>query len=585
MPRHLTNDVIARKLRDMAAFYEMDGVGFKPAAYERAAQAIDGLGDDAADIYKEKGINGLKGIDGVGEAIAGHIAGLLEKGTFPEYERFKKRYPMDVAALTSIEHVGPKTAKALYEKLGIRTLAELERAARGGKIRGIAGFGAKTEESIIKGVEFRKRQGDRKLLDEALGVAEKIEAALRKIKGVKHAVVAGSIRRRQETIGDVDVIVTTSSPEAVMREFASLPEVAKVLEHGETMTVALLKNGMHADVRCVPDDSFGAALQYFTGDKNHNVVVRKMAIAKGLKLNEYGIWRGKRRLASRTEEDVYKVLGLPYMAPEVRTASGEIEAALAGKLPKLIAYGSLKGDLQVQTDWTDGAASIAEMAEAARTLGHEYIAITDHTKSLAMTGLDEKRLARQAKEIDRLNAGYRKRGVRFRIFKGAEANILKDGSIDIDDPTLARLDFVGASVHSHFTLDRATQTARIARAMKNPHVDAIFHPTGRIIHEREAYDVDMDALLKTAKAMHTVMEIDAYPSRSDLKDVHARMAVALGVKLAIDSDAHHPSHLAYLDLGVAIARRGWTKTRDVINTMPLERIEAWLALPKPRRRG
>jgi DNA polymerase (family 10) len=584
MQRILSNKDIADRLREMAAYYEMEDVPFKPAAYERAADAITATSLQAADLLHQDGWKGLKKIDGVGESIARHIEGLLTKGTFPEYDKFRERYPFDVLAITSIEDVGPKRAKQLFEALRVKDLAGLEKAARIGRIRDLPGFGEKLEKKIIKGIEFKKKARGRMILGHVLPVARDLEETLRSIPGVRHAVAAGSVRRMQETVGDLDILVTTSSPERVMQVFAGFPEVVEVLEHGPTKTVVRLRNGLQADVRVVEDDAFGAALQYFTGSKEHNVVVRKMAIAKGLKLNEYGIWRGKKRLASRTEEDVYKVLGLPYIEPEIRTAGGEIEAAKRGKLPRLINYRSIKGDLQVQTDWTDGAETIEVMAEEARSLGLEYIAVTDHTKSLAMTGgLDEGKLVQQAKMIDLLNDDYRRRQVGFKVLKGTEVNILKDGALDLHDKTLARLDVVGAAIHSHFNLPRAEQTSRMIAAMRNPHVDVIFHPTGRIIHEREPYDIDMEAVLKEARRTGTAMEIDAYPDRSDLRDAHVRMSVALGVKLLIDTDAHHPSHFKYLDLGVAIARRGWATKKDVLNTRGLDDLLAWLDTPKDKR--
>lgn len=596
MKKAFDNRAIASMMREMAAFYEMEGVRFKPQAYERAADAIAASDLSAASLFEAEGAKGLRRIPGVGEGIAGHIKGLLTKGSFPEYARFKRKYPMDVLAITSIEGIGPKTALAMYKALKVRTLRDLERAASAGKIAGVPHFGAKAEEHILRSLGvgrgvggartrgpalIKKEVGERKILGFILPLAERMERELREVPGVRHAVVCGSVRRRQETIGDLDFVVTTSHPEKVMEKFASFPEVAQVLERGKTMTTVRLANGMHADVRAVPDESFGAAIQYFTGDKEHNIVVRKMAIKKGLTLNEYGLWRGKTLLASRTEEDVYEKLGLPYMDPEIRTNSGEIEAAVSGKLPKLIAYGAVRGDLQTQTDWTDGAASIEVMAEAARRLGREYMAVTDHTKALAMTGgLDEKRLAEQGREIDALN----KRLSGFTVLKGSEVDILKDGSLDLKDAALAKLDFAGASVHSHFRLSRERQTARVIAAMRNPHVDAIFHPTCRKINGREPIDVDMEALLKAAKATGTAMEIDAYPDRSDLKDVHVRMAVALGVKLVIDTDAHEPAHLRFMDNGIAIARRGWAGKKDVLNARPLKDLLRWLKTPKKGRR-
>jgi len=579
--KRLSNADIAEHLKETGLLYAMLGVQFKPRAYERAAEEAAAFGQEIAALYEEKGERGLKGIPGVGPGIAEHIASLLEAGTFAEYEKLKKKMPIDVLGLTRVEHVGPKTALLLYTKLGVKDVADLERAARAGKIAGVPGLGKKTEENILKGIGFVKSDTGRKVLGHVLPLATEIEQALRKIPGVRHAAAAGSVRRRQETIGDLDFLVTTSKPEAAMEEFAHFREVASVLEHGPTKMVVRLRNGMHADLRVIDDASYGAALQYFTGSKDHNVLVRTMAIKKGLKLNEYGLWKGKTRIAARTEEEVYRKLGLPYIEPELRTAEGEIETAKAKKLPKLITYGSVRGDLQVQTSWTDGAATIEAMAAEAKKLGLEYMAVTDHTKALAMVGgLDEKRLAKQGKEIDRLNAASRG----FRILKGTECDVLKDGSMDLNDAALASLDFVGGSIHSHFNLTEASQTARVIAAMKNPHVDCIFHPTGRVIGQRPPYAIDILAILKAAKATGTAMEIDAYPDRSDLRDEHVRMAVKLGVKLIIDTDAHHPSHLQYLDLGVAIARRGWAEKKDVLNARPLKELMKWLKAPKSKRR-
>lgn len=580
----MTNREIADELKEMGLFYEMEGVPFKPAAYARAAAGVAATDTLLATIFAEGGKNALKKIDGVGEGIAAHIMALLSKGKFAEHERFRKKYPIDVLELTSIENVGAKTAKALYKALKVANLRDLERAAKSGRIRTLAGFGAKSEENILKSIELRRHASGRQVLGRILPLAERIVDELRRLPGVSKVDAAGSVRRRQETVGDLDILIATKDPEKAMAMFSGSPEVAEVIEHGATKTVVRLANGMHADLRLVPEDCYGAALQYFTGSKEHNVVIRKMAIDKGLKLNEYGLWRGKKLLASETEEAVYKALGLPYIEPEMRTDTGEFEAAKKNALPKLIAYGAVRGDLQTQTSWTDGEASIHDMAEAARALGREYIAVTDHTKSLAMTGgLDAKGLARQAKEIDGLNQAYAKKHIAFRILKGAEVNIMKDGLLDIPDEALAKLDVVGASIHSHFRLSREEQTARMIAAMQNPHVDIIFHPTGRVINERAPYEIDIAAVIAAAKKTRTVLEIDAYPDRSDLKDAHVRMAVEAGVKMAIDTDAHHPSHLAYLDLGVAIARRGWAEAKDVINTKTLEELLRWLGKEKTKR--
>ncbi len=577
--KRLTNEDLAEKIEETGQLYEMQGVQFKPRAYARAAEQIASFGQSIADLYKEKGERGLREIPGVGPGIAGHIAEMLETGTFSELKKLKKATPIDVHGLQRVEHVGPKTALALYKKLGVKNVADLRKAAEAGKLINVVN--AKLAEKITKGLEFLKTSGTRQVLGHILPLAGRIEADLRDVSGVSHAAVAGSVRRKQETIGDLDFIVVANDPEAVMERFMKFPHVVETIEHGPTMTIVRLKNGMHADVRIVSGDAYGAVLQHFTGSKEHNIALRTLAVKRGLKLNEYGLWKGKKRLAARTEEDVYKALGLPYIEPELRTNTGEIEAAKAGTLPKLIPYGSVRGDLQVQTSWTDGAATIEKMAAEAKTRGMEYIAITDHTKALAMTGgLDEKRLAQQGKEIDKLNKTQKN----FTILKGTECDILKDGRMDLNDEALAKLDFVGGSIHSYFRLPKEEQTARMITAMKNPHVDCIFHPTGRILNRRPPYEIDMLAVLKAAKATGTAMEIDAYPDRSDLRDEHVRMAVGLGVKLLIDTDAHHPSHLGYLDLGVAIARRGWASKSDVLNTRPVGELLKWLKTPKHKRR-
>jgi len=575
----MSNEEIAANLEETGELYASQGVQFKPRAYERAAGEVASFARSVADLYKEKGERGLREIPGVGPGIAEHIASLLKTGKFHEHEKLRKAAPIKMHELTRIEHVGPKTALELYKKLGVRSVADLRKAVASGKVR--EKFSASMEEKISKGLEFLKASGDRQILGMILPTVERMEEAIRKIPGVKRVAATGSVRRRQETIGDLDFIATASDPAKAMEAFTKLPEAKETIERGREMTTIRLANGMHADLMVVPDDAYGAILHHFTGDKQHNILLRLLAKKKGLKLDEFGLFRGKKRIAARTEEEIYAKLGLPFIEPELRTGEGEIEAALAGELPKLIPYGSVRGDLQVQTSWTDGAASIEKMAEEARKLGLDYMAVTDHTKRLTMMGgLDEKRLAKQGREIDALNR--KRKG--FTVLKGSECDILKDGSLDLKDEALASLDFVGASIHSFFNLSGAAQTARMIAAMKNPNVDCIFHPTGRKINSRPPYDLDILAVLKAAKATGTAMEIDAYPDRSDLRDEHVRMAVKLGVKLIIDTDAHHPSHLRWMDLGVAIARRGWAEKKDVLNTRPLKELMKWLKTPKSKRR-
>lgn len=556
---------------------DMQGVAFKPQAFERAAQNIENLGEDLADIYKKGGTKALEEIQGVGKSMAEMIEEYVKTRHIKEYQVLKKKIPVDIEGLTSVEGVGPKGVYKLYKELGIRTLSQLEKMAKVGKIRDLDGFGQKSEEKILKGLEFVKKHSGRYILGFVLPEVRQIVSRLEKSQYADKVLLCGSVRRMQETIGDVDILITSKNAKEVMEAFIKMPEVGRVVAHGETKSVVKLKNGLEIDLRVVAPESLGAAAQYFTGDKNHNVEMRKIAIAHGYKLNEYGLYKGEKLVAGKTEEEIYNKLGLEYIEPELRTLTGEIKAAQNHNLPKLINYDDLRGDLQVQTNWTDGENSIEEMAEAAMKMGLEYILITDHTKSLAMTGgSDEKKLMRQMAEIDKINKRSKFQNAGFKILKGAEVNILKDGSLDIDDKTLAKLDIVGVAVHSLFNLSRADQTKRIIKVMENPNVDILFHPTGRIINKRPAYEVDMEGIVKAAKRTGTVLEIDAFADRLDLKDEHIKMATAEGVKLSIDSDAHHIDHIKYLELGIAQARRAWATKVDIINTYPLEKMLGFL---------
>ncbi|OGL69331.1 hypothetical protein A3B21_05115 [Candidatus Uhrbacteria bacterium RIFCSPLOWO2_01_FULL_47_24] len=589
--RHLSNHDIARVLNEMAVLYEMEDVEFKPRAYERVAMSIEALDREVTDIYTEGGIKALHTIPNVGEGIAAHIELLLKKGTFPEYERLKKKFPIKLDELMGIGGLGPKSIKTLYRKLKIKDLKGLEQAAREHKIDKLAHFGEKSERKILKGIEFLKKGTGRFLLGSIDSLVRAMEERLRRVPGVRHVTTAGSYRRRQETIGDIDILVSVkdmgklsfrrdgSSASKLMDTFVNMPEVSEVLAHGLTKSMVRLKDSIQADVRVLPENVYGAALQYFTGSKEHNVEVRKIAIKKGLKLSEYGVFaikalkhkNIKTPVAGRTEEEVYKALGMEWMPPELRTASGEIEAARAGKLPKLIPYGSLRGDLQVQSNWTDGHDTIEAMSKAAATAGLEYIAITDHTKGLAMTrGLDEKRLLQQRKEIDRINKKLHATRYTLQVLKGTECNILKDGKLDLADSALKKLDIVAVAVHSHFNLSERAQTERIIRAMKNPFVNILFHPTGRKIQKREPYAVNMNKIIRAAVQYGVALEVNAAPERLDLKDLHIREAVEAGAKLVIDSDAHAAAHFKWLDFGIAQARRGWATAKDVLNTLPCE---------------
>ena len=576
----MRNAELARYFRDLAAYLEMEDVPFKPRAYAKAALAIESHDRPLVELHREGGTKALCSIPGVGKSMADKLAEILTTGKCEAHEAYRRRMPVDLAALTAVEGVGPKAVKVLYEHLGIRTLEDLAAAARAGKIRSLPHFGERSEERILKALTVVEASAGRQPLAVVLPLVEAVAATLARVKGVDRVAIAGSIRRRRDTIGDADLLAVARKAEPVMRAFASLPQVSRVLGQGGTKCSVKLATGLQIDLRVVPAESFGAALLYFTGSKAHNVVLRQLAIKQKLKLNEYGLLRGTRRLAGRTEEEIYNRLGLAYIPPELREDQGEIEAARRGQLPVLVEPGVLRGDLQTQTDWTDGADSIEAMAVAARAAGLEYLAITDHTVSLAMTrGSDPPKLRKQMREIDRLN----RRLDGIRILTGAEVNINKDGTLDIDDETLSALDVVGVAVHSHFNLPRAEQTRRICRAIKNPHADILFHPTGRVIGKREPYDVDIDAVIATAKETGTILELDAYPERLDLRAEHVRKAIGAGVRIVIDSDAHSVKHLSFpRAYGIDQARRGWASADDVLNTRP---VEAFLAGLKGREVG
>jgi len=562
------NKEISKILYEMSMLLEMKEVEFKPRAYEKAADSIELLAEDIGDIYKHGGMKAIGDIPGVGPSIGEKIEEYINTKHIKEYDKLKKEIPVDVEGLASVEGIGPKTILRLYKKLGIKTRDQLEKSATAGElVKG--GFGKKTEENILKSIGFLKKEHGRYLLGEIMPTAETILEKIRALPEVESAEFGGSLRRMQETVGDLDFIAFSDKPAGVIEKFLKLSEIQNVYSRGEHKALVRLNIDTDADISVVSPKSLGSALIAWTGNKQHNITLRTLAEKKGWTLNDYGLWHGKILLASKTEEEVYKKLGIDWIPPEIRNNTGEIEAALRQAqdklpgLPKLIDYDDMKGDLQIQTDWTDGVNSIEEMARAASELGHEYILITDHTKSLAMTGgSDEKRLIKQMSEIDKIQKNFPD----IKILKGAEVNIMPDGTLDIDDETLAKLDVVGAAVHSKFNMSEKDMTARIKRAMENPNVDIIFHPTGRLIQKREAYKVDMDELLKTAKKTKTVMEIDAFPDRLDIKDEYIRKAVGMGVKLSIDTDAHATAHLKFLRYGIAQARRGWAEKKDIINT-------------------
>ena len=565
----MLNQELAKILYEIADYLEMEEVPFKPYAYQKAALGVESLEEDVREVYQKGGVQALKEIPGVGERIARDIEEYLKTGQIKRHQRFKKRLPLELDEIIGVEGVGPKRAKVLYQKLGIRNLKDLEKAARAGKIARLAGFGEKTEKNILEGIAFLKKSRGRFLLGEILPKVKEVQQKLESLKEVRKVNPAGSVRRRRETIGDVDFLVVSDKPAQVMDFFVSLPGVVKIWSKGSTKASVRMKEGFDMDIRVVPKRAYGSALQYFTGSKEHNIVIRRLAMDKGLKLSEYGLFRGRKMVAGETEEGIYRALGMRWMEPELRENQGEIEAALKKKLPCLIGYGDIRGDLHTHSDWDGGANSIEEMARAAQKMGYEYIGIADHTKFLRIEhGLDERKLKRRNQEIDKLNRKFKN----FKILKGCEANIMNDGSIDIKNDSLAELDYVIAGIHSSFKMSKEKMTERMIRAMKNPHVDIISHPTGRILKKRDEYQIDFDKILRAAKETGTALEISAWPERLDLNDQNIRRAKIAGVKMAINTDSHHQDHLRFMEFGIAQARRGWAEKSDIINTWSLSKL-------------
>ncbi|MBC7080951.1 MAG: DNA polymerase/3'-5' exonuclease PolX [Thermoplasmatales archaeon] len=561
----MKNQEIAKLLYELADLLEIEGIEFKPRAYRKAAQNIESVGVDIEELYKK---DELKKIPGVGKSIEEKIKEYLETGKISKLEEMKKKIPVDIEGLSKIEGLGPKMIKALYEQLGVKNLDDLEKAAREGKIRQLKGFGEKTEKNILEGIEIARKRQERFLLGFALKDALDIIDLLKEY--VDKISLAGSIRRRKETIGDVDILAVSKNSEKIMDIFTSMKNVEKVIAKGDTKSSVRLYGGLQVDLRIVDKESFGSALQYFTGSKEHNIELRKIAIKKGYKLNEYGLFENDVRIAGENEEEVYRMLGMQWIPPEMRENRGEIELALNGKLPKIVEYEEVKGDLQMHTEWSDGANTIEEMVQEARKLGHKFIAITDHVGSLKIAGgMNEEKVIEQSKEIEKLREKYDD----IYIFHGVEANIMKDGELDVSNSLLSKVDIVLASVHTAFRMSEEEMTNRIIKAIQNEYVDIIAHPTCRIIQKREPIKVDIEKVLQSAMDNNVIMEINAYPDRLDLNDTNTKLAIEMRVKLSIGTDAHTLEHLKYYELGVAVARRGWAKKEDVINTYTVDHLK------------
>ena len=569
----MKNLEIARILYEIADILEIKNVQWKPAAYGKAARSIESLSEDIESIYKKKGKKGLDEIPGVGEGIAEKIAEYLETGKIKELENLRKKIPKGLTEIMKVQGMGPKKAAKLYKKLGIKSVKELEKAAKKGKIRKIATFGEKSEEDILLGTGMVRKGKERKQLGVILPIAEEIAGKL-KLKSVKRLDIAGSIRRKKETIRDIDILIVAEKPKEVMDKFTTLDNVKRVLAKGTTKAAILLKEGIAVDIRIIPEKSYGAALNYFTGSKDHNIKLRQIAIKKGWKLSEYGLFRKKGKIetyiAGKTEQELYKKLGMRYIEPEMRENTGEIELAIKNKLPKLISYDAIKGDLHIHTKWSDGNNTTEEMIKAAMQMKYKYIALTDHSKSTRIAnGLDEKTLIKKLKEIDTLRKKYRT----ITIFKSAEVDILPNGKLDYSDETLKKLDFVIASIHSRFKSTKEMMTSRIIKAIENKHVNAIAHPTGRLINKRQPYQVNLDKIFQAAKDHDVALEINAFPSRLDLHDIDVKRALEYKVKLIINTDAHSVAHLQFMKFGIAQARRGWATEKDVLNTFPLNKFK------------
>ena len=568
------NAEVARVLREIADLLEVKGENaFRIRAYRTAARVIDELPHPVQDAGT-LGRPALTDLPGIGEDLAGKIATIARTGTLPLVRQLRRSAPAGAAELMHVRGIGPKRARVLCETLGVRTLADLTRAARRHDVRSLPGFGERTEEALLRELGAHRPGERRTLRATAIQYADEVVRYLRDTPGVEEVELAGSLRRCRETVGDIDVLVASNDAPVVLDRFAAYPETAEVLERGATLGSIRLVSGLQMDLRVVAPASFGAALYYFTGSKAHNIAVRRLGRARGLKINEYGVYRGPKRIAGRDEREVFDAVHLPWIPPELREDRGEIEAAARHALPQLVALDDIRGDLQVHTTDSDGRDSLDAMARAAKALGREYIAVTDHTLAVRVAGgLDAAGFRRQWKRIDRLNA----RLAGLTVLRGVEVDIHADGSLDLDDETLSGFDLVIAAVHSGFELSRAAQTKRLLRAIMHPAVDLLAHPTGRTIGRRQSIALDLDQVCRVAADHGVALEINGQPERLDLDDVMARRAVELGCRIAIDTDAHSAAELRFMQWGVDQARRAWVTRKDVINTKPLAQLLRLLA--------
>lgn len=566
------NADIAALFEEMADLLEIGNENpFRIRAYRNAARQVGGMGVALADMLAQG--DDLTELPGIGADLAAKIEEIVATGKCRALEKLRKQIPASVTALLKIPGLGPKRVRTLYDRLKVKTVDQLAKAAKTGKIRELEGFGAKTEQTILDALAAHVTEQKRFKLAIAAQYAEPLRDYLAKLPGVQQAIIAGSYRRCRDTVGDLDLLVTANNADKVMDKFVRYDEVGKVLAKGETRSAVVLTSGLQVDLRVVEPASYGAALHYFTGSKAHNVAIRRLGQQKKLKINEYGVFQGNKRIAGASEESVFKSVGLPWIPPELREDRGEIEAARAGKLPRLIELKDLQGDLHAHTQATDGHNTLKEMAEAARARGLAYLAITEHSRRLTVAhGLDVKQLRRQMEDIDALNATLK--GIT--LLKGIEVDILEDGSLDLPDDVLGELDLVVGAVHSQFKLPRAKQTTRILKAMDHPHFTIFAHPSGRLIDSREPVEVDMLRLIRHARQRGCCLELNAHPERLDLLDSHCQLAKEAGVLIAISSDAHGVQDFDNLKYGIGQARRGWLEKADVLNTRSLQQLRAFL---------
>lgn len=562
------NAEVARLLREVADLLELEGANpFRVRAYQTAARTVEELPRPVEEFLGEG--QQLTDLPGIGEDLAGKIEEIARTGRLAAHRELTRKIPKGLTEIMRLRGLGPKRARALYDALRIRSLAQLERSARAGRIRKLPGFGAKTEANILHELEGRGAVERRFLRPVAAQYGEALLAYLRAVPGVKRAEIAGSYRRCKETVGDLDILVTGAPDAPAVKRFTEYPEVAEVLARGPTKASVRLRAGLQVDLRVLDEASYGAGLYYFTGSKAHNIAVRRLGQQRGLKINEYGVFRGRKRVGGREEEEVAAAVRLPLIPPELREDRGEIEAAQAGKLPRLVELADIRGDLQLHTTDSDGRDSLQAMAEAAAERGYEYLAVTDHTPAVRVAGgLDRTGFRRQMKRVDRLNASLRG----FTVLKGAEVDILADGGLDLDDATLDALDLVVVSVHSKFDLPEREQTRRVVRALGHRSVDLFGHPTARLIGRRNPIRLDLDEVCHAAADAGVILEVNGQPERLDLDEIACRTVLERGIPIAVSTDAHAVAELGFMRWGVDQARRGWARKADVVNTLPLPKL-------------